>query len=318
MNNHGKEVVAFIEEHHLTLNPENFSVIYDVLFSENDFLRERFETVKELSPLNDSTLKSLYKDYIFQKQLHASIMAEEEVAKTLELINHVHSRLEETTQALDNIQETLEFRHQVVEDIDTNDEIQMLKDTISHDISVLIYEIHDSNLWIKYRQKMIENQLVELKNQQSIHYQDTLTGLPNKHFLKQKLSVFSLTSSSSSQDGRVFIGKITIDNLKAINKSHGRSIGDAVLRKLGQKFKNVLPDDWDLYRIDGNDFAISAHADTPMHDVTVRLIALKKTFSNKKLRSKLNDQPVVIEISVKTLTLIRATAQEDVFEQLEV
>lgn len=318
MNSIGNDVVIYIEKTGLSLNPENFSVIYEVLSGENRFLRERFETISESGDLSDHSLKSLYKDYIFQKQLHATILAEEEVAKTLDLINRVHSRLNDTTQALDSIQETLEFRSQVIEEIDTKNEIEMLKDTLSHDINTLIYEINDSNLWIKYRQKVIHSQLLELKSQHRIHYQDNLTGLPNKYFLKQKLYATCDTNTSSSGDEQIYLGKITLDNLTHLNKIHNRAIGDAVLRKLGQNIQNVISQDWEIFRVDGNDFALSGPQDAGMNEMTMKLIALKQTFSGKKFRSKLSEQPVVISIDVKTITLIRATASDDVFEAFEI
>lgn len=316
MINQAKDVVTYIEQQGLSLIPEVFSVIYDAFLGNNRFLLERLETIEELGPPSDETIKALYKDYIFQKQLHATIIAEEEVSKTLDIINRVHSRLEETTQALDNIQETLEIRSKIVSDIDSSSEIEMLKDTLSHDINTLIYEINDSNLWIKYRQKMIKTQLADLKSQQRIHYQDCLTSLPNKFFLKQKLAALSTLTNSSHNDERIYLGKLTLDNLKIINQMHGRPIGDAVLRKLGKNMSQVIPEDWEVFRVNGNDFAIAPHHSATLNDVTMRMIALKKTFSGKKFKSKLSDEPIVMSLGVKTITLHRATAHEDVFEEL--
>ncbi|WP_321276247.1 diguanylate cyclase domain-containing protein [Thiomicrorhabdus indica] len=315
MSIQGTEVVQYIEEHGLSLVPEVFSVIFDFLSGTNRFLQERIETVMETDQLTDENIKALYKDYIFQKQLHASIITEEEVAKTLNLIDRVHSKLEETTKALDNVQDTLEFRSKVVAEIDTHAEIEMLKDTISHDINTLLYEINDSNLWIKYRQKVIKDQLGELKSQQRVHYQDTLTNLPNKFFLKQKLSAICSVQNANHSDERIYIGKITIDNLSTLNQIHGRTIGDAVLRKLGKNIQDVIPENWELYRVDGNDFALSGPNEISMNEMSMKLITLKKTFSGKRFKSKVSEEPVVTSLSVKVITMLRATAAEDIFDE---
>lgn len=317
MSSQGNDVLKFIEEHNLSLIPEVFSVLYDALSDQHSFLKERLATIMEAGPLNDEIVKSLYKDYIFQKQLHASILAEEEVTKTLNLINRVHNRLEEATSALDSVQETLEQRKKIVSDIDTTNEIEMLKDTISHDISTLIFEINDSNLWIKHHHNSIKDQFKDLKAQQRVHYEDALTGLPNKFFLKQKIAALSSTTSTSYSES-IFVGKLCVRNLDTLNQMHGRTIGDAVLRKLGGSIRDLIPDDWEVFRIKGNDFAVTAGIETPMRDVTMKLIALKKTFAGKKFRSKTNDQPVVIDISVETISLLRATAEDDVFEMLNI
>jgi len=128
----------------------------------------------------------------------------------------------------------------------------------------------------------------------------------------------ALPVHSDESSSHIFIGKVVLDNIQELNSNHGRTIGDAVIRKLGHNIQQVMPDNWETYRVAGNVFAISADSRTQMHDMSLKLIALKKTFSNKKFKSRLSENPVIMQLSVNTITLHQAMAYEEVFEQLDI
>ena len=81
-----------------------------------------------------------------------------------------------------------------------------------------------------------------LKNQ----YTDKLTGLPNRIKL--------LHDINSAVCPNLII--IDINNFKSINNLYGLEIGDEVLNSFGQKAGKLIKDEYVLYRIAGNQFAI--------------------------------------------------------------
>ena len=83
---------------------------------------------------------------------------------------------------------------------------------------------------------------------------DGLTGLPNRTLLRQRLDeMLSLSRRSGALVGVLVLG---IDNFKAINDSLGHSIGDKLLRNIGQRLKSSLRDEDAIARLNSDEFAI--------------------------------------------------------------
>ncbi len=83
---------------------------------------------------------------------------------------------------------------------------------------------------------------IQLKEQ----YTDSITGLPNRVKLINDINQ-STTPSLTILD---------INNFKTINNLYGLNVGDNLLRDFGKKVKQHIGDEYPIYRLGGNQFAI--------------------------------------------------------------
>ncbi len=85
-------------------------------------------------------------------------------------------------------------------------------------------------------------------------YHDPLTGLPNrKAFEEQLLKILHAAKSAQKKFAVMFLD---IDHLKDINDGLGHDMGDAVLREISQRLRNLLRSDDVVARWGGDEFVI--------------------------------------------------------------
>ena len=93
--------------------------------------------------------------------------------------------------------------------------------------------------------------------QERIHglsYVDTLTGLPNRRALGDRLSQVLSGSERRADFGAVLL--VDLDNFKLLNDARGREQGDLMLQQVALRIKCKLHADDLLARVDGDSFAI--------------------------------------------------------------
>jgi diguanylate cyclase (GGDEF)-like protein len=81
---------------------------------------------------------------------------------------------------------------------------------------------------------------------------DELTGVPSLRLATDRLEQAMLGAARSG--GRVAVLFIDLDGFKAINDTHGHEAGDAVLRSLAQRWRNVLRAEDTIARKGGDEF----------------------------------------------------------------
>lgn len=81
---------------------------------------------------------------------------------------------------------------------------------------------------------------------------DTLTGLPNRLLLSDRLNQ---CMSQCQRENRVLtVAYLDLDDLKAVNDDYGHAVGDALLIEVAQRMKVVLRERDILARIGGDEF----------------------------------------------------------------
>ncbi len=106
---------------------------------------------------------------------------------------------------------------------------------------------------------------------------DGLTGLPNRNLLRQRLDeVLSQSRRSGALIGVLALG---IDNFKAINDSLGHSIGDKLLRSVGQRLKSSLREEDSVARLNSDEFAVVQNGVDRPDDVVLLARRLLKAVS---------------------------------------
>jgi diguanylate cyclase (GGDEF)-like protein len=110
-----------------------------------------------------------------------------------------------------------------------------------------VIRIHISNIT---QQKQVESIITY-----QIHH-DSLTGLPNRKYLYKYL--VDVIKKSEDKKQKIAVLFLDIDRFKLINNSLGHSIGDLLLKAVGDRLKNLVRQDELLVRWGGDEFAIVA------------------------------------------------------------
>jgi len=100
--------------------------------------------------------------------------------------------------------------------------------------------------------------LTEFKHQQNTILQqahfDSLTGLPNRFLLLDRLSQTVMMAKRAKQNIAVLF--IDLDNFKLINDSLGHSVGDKILIEAGERLRNVIRGSDTVGRLGGDEFLV--------------------------------------------------------------
>ncbi|HEU5283507.1 MAG TPA: PAS domain S-box protein [Burkholderiales bacterium] len=88
----------------------------------------------------------------------------------------------------------------------------------------------------------------------SLAYSDSLTGLPNRLLLRDRLE----HAIASAQRNRSLVGVLflDLDHFKAINDSYGHHAGDQLLREIGERAKGCVREIDTVCRLGGDEFVL--------------------------------------------------------------
>lgn len=122
----------------------------------------------------------------------------------------------------------------------------ILKGNLSRLIPAVARELRDAEL--RQEQKRTERAI------QHLAYYDTLTDLPNRTLLQDRLQQALL---SARRDGKsVALLVMDLDRFKEINNILGHHYGDLVLQQVGPRLREVLRESDTIARLGGDEFAI--------------------------------------------------------------
>lgn len=126
------------------------------------------------------------------------------------------------------------------------------------------------------RRKGIENDLkIE---QQKLLFQakhDTLTSLPNRIFLMDRLS--QNIKHATRKNKKIAVVFLDIDNFKNVNDLYGHDVGDNLLKKVATVLKNSIRNTDTAARLSGDEFVIVFD---DLDDISDCSIAVKKLIKN--------------------------------------
>ena len=83
---------------------------------------------------------------------------------------------------------------------------------------------------------------------------DTLTQLPNRHFLMEQLS--QVLSLARRRHGRAAVLFMNLDHFKTVNDSLGHHAGDQLLRNVAERLRNGVRDADVVARLGGDEFVV--------------------------------------------------------------
>lgn len=122
---------------------------------------------------------------------------------------------------------------------------------------------------------------------------DSLTGLPNRVLLQEKLAY--TCEAAGSRRSKVAVLLIDIDNFKYLNDSLGHQYGDELICLMARRLEKLIPSSGILARVGGDEFVVLM-ANMPYPDVVKKLAAKLLTAMHEPF--KLADQQFNVSVSM--------------------
>lgn len=89
---------------------------------------------------------------------------------------------------------------------------------------------------------------------QHLAFYDTLTNLPNRRLLLERLKLAQASSTRSGKYGAILF--IDLDNFKVINDTKGHDVGDLLLQSVAQRLESCVREGDTVARLGGDEFVI--------------------------------------------------------------
>ncbi|GKX31419.1 hypothetical protein SH1V18_38990 [Vallitalea longa] len=119
-------------------------------------------------------------------------------------------------------------------------------------------------------------------------YYDTLTGLPNRAYLMEKVSEYIDCSNNN-----IALIVMDIDDFKSVNDSVGFSVGDMILKQVGHRLKKAIVDQDFIARLSGDEFAIILNGFDNNEEIIKRANLVKNCF----------DEPFIVDKIIHQLSI---------------
>lgn len=124
-------------------------------------------------------------------------------------------------------------------------------------------------------------------------YHDTLTNLPNRHFLFEKLdNLMSLHQDFPLKFAVLFCG---LDRFKVINDSLGYEVGDELLRSVATRFNTKLRDNDIIARSGGDEFTVVIEGEKALRNINKICQQIQLLFE-KPFQTKFGEFKITVSI----------------------
>lgn len=124
-------------------------------------------------------------------------------------------------------------------------------------------------------------------------YIDSLTGLPNRSYLYQRLD--EMVHSAERRNARFALLFLDLDGFKDVNDSLGHDQGDTLLRVVAERFRGAVRGNDFLARLGGDEFCVIA--EDAADELQVKEIAAR-CLASVEAAMELSSQKVKVEVSI--------------------
>jgi len=117
--------------------------------------------------------------------------------------------------------------------------------------------VHDDNGTLTHLVAVFSDLSAIKHSQQELDFlahHDPLTGLPNRLLFGERLQQAARVSGDLAPGGALLL--LDLDHFKHINESLGHSVGDQLLRMIGERLRDSLPGVATLARLGGDEFGV--------------------------------------------------------------
>ncbi len=122
---------------------------------------------------------------------------------------------------------------------------------------------------------------------------DSLTGLPNRTFLRERLEETIRAGEREMKPCAVLL--MDLDGFKSVNDSLGHGAGDRLLQQVSQRMRGVLRKADTIARYGGDEFAVVPWGAT---DVTRAVLIAEKILQAVDRPFTIDDQPITVNMSI--------------------
>lgn len=122
-------------------------------------------------------------------------------------------------------------------------------------LGLIIIILFISIICYKREISRLKNLYNKIKRICDIACTDTVTGAYNRMAYDERVNELLRTAN---KDSSVYTIVLDIDRFKEINDNYGHHKGDEALKKTADALKKILDDDFEVFRIGGDEFSIIA------------------------------------------------------------
>jgi diguanylate cyclase (GGDEF)-like protein len=160
---------------------------------------------------------------------------------------------------------------------------------------------------IRRSRKKAEERLAHLA------YHDSLTDLPNRILLNDRLTQAMLASQRSGEPIALMV--VDLDHFKAVNDSLGHHAGDRLLQEVATRLRALLRETDTVARLGGDEFALML-LDTDLQGATLMARTLLNRLSEPYI---IQDRPFVVSASIGIASFPEhATAADSVLQKADI
>ncbi|MEA2111275.1 MAG: EAL domain-containing protein [Campylobacterota bacterium] len=166
-----------------------------------------------------------------------------------------------------------------------------------------VHRIQISKENSQYKASLVE--LVKKKTQELKHtyHYDQLTNLPNRLSLEQSIE----------SDNQESIIVLDINKFSTINNLYGVKIGDRILHDIAALLKSILPKNYKMYRLSGDQFACLSHINQELKEYQMTAQSILDTLTSFPIKIIIDEHEIEINISA-TISIVNQNSEHRLLE----
>jgi len=211
-----------------------------------------------ISRLNDIVMitESIPSDYLGHRIIYVNeaferitgFSHEDVIGKSPNILHGSSTQAEELAKVSQAFRETKPVHTELIHYKKSGEEIWM-----ELDIVPISDEVGLNTHWVAVMRDITQRKQTDIKIQQLAFY-DSMTGLPNRQLLIDRLKQRLASSSRSHHSGALLF--IDLDNFKSLNDTHGHDVGDMLLVEVARRIVKCVRDSDTVGRLGGDEFVV--------------------------------------------------------------
>ncbi|OAO01798.1 hypothetical protein A8B75_13650 [Sphingomonadales bacterium EhC05] len=269
------EIANFLEQHKLSLRPENLELAWQYICSSNMELKAELDRVAALFQLNDQSALEIYRKH-FKSDIGEQIdriirQAVEQIHNTSEIINDGNENAIEHESALIKQADNIRGGKGSVDIA-----IQKLLD-LSRLMVESTRENREQILQTNMKLAELQSELEVARNEADC---DKLTRLPNRRKFDRILDIVIKKFENEQQP--FVLAFVDVDHFKRVNDTFGHECGDRVLRLVADELMLLSNSRCHTSRYGGEEFAIIFEDDN-LDSVMKKVDKCREAFAKRSL-----------------------------------
>lgn len=307
----GYKVLSFLLEHGLSTEPVHYWVAHAFISnSHNELTTIMREQLQQHKPMDSYFLHDLYMQYISADSFRKFTDIGNDMRALLE---GVLDSVQEADRSTSGFKETLQENMTLLHQVNNVGDIKL----VARNLAEAVVTANASNASLKKSLEATRTEARALRNQLDRHRQeaivDPLTGLYNRRGMQVEME--RVLKHNVASDYAMLV--IDIDHFKKINDTYGHSAGDAVIRKMGDTLRSLLPANAIAARFGGEEFVVLLtetrleHATNVATDIRLSIERLRLVRRNDKTKE------ISFTVSIGVADSLQSDNMESLFERAD-